>query len=143
MAFCISVIFKVVLLRATWVTFKPKLKKIKKIHSKKIPYFPEIELASSNIKKVLILSQKKVFVIFSQKKGFFIFSQKKTFPKFSEMNPSPENKRNPPREQFLILQEMETAPKFAVLSKKKVFLIYLETETLKKILIFQEVTCNA
>ena len=37
-----------------------------------------MELSSSNIKEILIFSQKKAFLIFSQKKVFLVFSQKKS-----------------------------------------------------------------
>ena len=46
-----------------------------------------MELFSSNIKKILIFSQKKIFLIFSQKKVFLIFPQEEpcTFqPKLKE-----------------------------------------------------------
>ena len=46
-----------------------------------------MELSSSNIKKILIFSQRKSFLIFSQKKTFLIFSQKKAFLMFPEMKP--------------------------------------------------------
>ena len=35
--------------------------------------FSEMELSSSNMKKILIFSQREVFLIFSQKKDFLIF----------------------------------------------------------------------
>ena len=60
--------------RATWATFKPKRAKNKKNSPrKKFHIFPEIELPSSNIKKILIFSQKKASLIFSQKEAFPIF----------------------------------------------------------------------
>ena len=34
-----------------------------------------MELSSSNIKKIVILSQKKTFLIFPQKKGFLMFPE--------------------------------------------------------------------
>ena len=52
---------------------------------KKFLIFLEMELSNSNIKKILIFSQKKTFPIFSQKKVLLIFSQKKTFLNVPEM----------------------------------------------------------
>ena len=47
------------------VHFQLKLKKIKKIHhEKKFLLFQEMKLSGSNIKKILIFSQKKAFLIF-------------------------------------------------------------------------------
>ena len=77
----------VVYFRANWRTSQPKLQKTKKITSQKIPYISGNELFSSNIKKILIFSQKKVFLIFSQKKVFLIFPEEEpcTFqPKLKE-----------------------------------------------------------
>ena len=65
--------------RVTWHTSQPSPKKRKKkISPIKILIFQEIELFSSNIKRVLIFSQKKAFLIFSQKKAFLIFPEMET-----------------------------------------------------------------
>ena len=40
-------------------------------------------------------------------------------------------------------QEMTTPKKLPIFSQKKVVFIFRETETLKKLFIFQEVTCKA
>ena len=77
-----------------------------------------MELSSTNIKKILIFSQKKAFPIFSQVKPC-IFHPKLKKQKKSTL------------EKFLILQESKTSKKFLVLSKKKAFLIFWETETLE------------
>ena len=52
-------------------TSQPKPQK----NPKKLFTFPEMENSSSNIKKILILSQKKAFLIFSQNKAFLIFPE--------------------------------------------------------------------
>ena len=41
-----------------------KPKKLKKSTKKKFPIFPEMELSSQHIKKILIFFQKKAFLIF-------------------------------------------------------------------------------
>ena len=67
-------------------TSQPKHQKnFKKPTPKKFLIFLEMKLSSSNIKKILIFSQKKTFPIFSQKKALLIFSQKKAFLNFPEM----------------------------------------------------------
>ena len=50
--------------RVTWHTFhpKPKKKKKKKFTPIKILIFPEIELFSSNIKRILIFLKRKLFL---------------------------------------------------------------------------------
>ena len=45
-------------------TSHPNPKKLKKFTRKKLLIFPEMKLSSSNIKEILIFSQKKVFLIF-------------------------------------------------------------------------------
>ena len=62
---------------ATWRTFKPKLEKQKKL----LCFFiiRKMKLSSSNIKKIIIFSQKKAFLIFQETetpKKFFIFQEK-------------------------------------------------------------------
>ena len=71
-------------------TSHPNPKITKKMHTKKFLIFPEMKLSSSNIKKILIFSQKKTFLIFSQKKAFLIFP--KTEPSTFQ-SPSSKNKK--------------------------------------------------
>ena len=90
-------------LRATWATFKPK----------------EIKLGLSNIKKLIIFSQKKAFVI---------------FPKMEPCNfqsKIEKQKKYTPRK-FLMLQETKSPKKFLAFLKKKAFLYF------GKLFIFQE-----
>ena len=54
-------------------------KKQKNPSRKKFLIFPEMKLSSSNIKKILIFSQKKAFLIFSQEKVFLIFPEINNF----------------------------------------------------------------
>ena len=59
------------------------------------------------------------------------------------LSPSSKNKENPPRKNFFVFQEMKHSgsniKKFLILSIKKAFLIFWETETPKQnFLIFQE-----
>ena len=75
----------------------PSPKKQKKSTPKKKVIFLKTEHSSSNIKKILI---------FSQKRAFFIFFQKKVFLTFPEMKPCTfhlklKNKKIPLRENFL------------------------------------------
>ena len=65
-------ILLVVDLWATWANFQPKIKNVKKIHSKKssyilsykvFPLFLEIELSDSKIKNFLIFSQKTFLIL--------------------------------------------------------------------------------
>ena len=72
-----------------------------------------MELSSSNIKKILIFSQKKAFHI---------------FPEMEPCTFQPKLKNSTPRKS-LILQETETPKKLIISSQKKTFLIFLETET--------------
>ena len=59
-----SMLLIVAYIRAIWRTYQPKPpQKSIKTHPKKILIFPEMELSSSNIKKILIFSQKKAFLI--------------------------------------------------------------------------------
>ena len=91
--------------------------------------FLEMELSSSNIKKILIFPQKKAFLIFPQKKAFLIFPEMDPstfYPKLKKWKKSSPWK-------LLMLQQTETL---------KAFLIFQETENLKVLLIFQEVTCK-
>ena len=44
-------------------------------HPKKFLIFSEVELSSSNIKKILIFSLGKAFLIFYQKKAFLLFPE--------------------------------------------------------------------
>ena len=104
-----------------------------------------MKLPSSSIKKILIFSQKKAFLVFFQKKTVLIFpgtelpssSKEKRnhflyFPKWNAelLRPSPKTKRNPLRENLLYFRKR----------KPLKILIFQQTETLKKLLIFQEVT---
>ena len=86
-----------------------------------------MELSSSNIKKVLIFSQKKAFLIFrkielsdSKVKKRLIFLEMKTC---ASQPKSKKKKKNPPQQNFFTLGNGN-----------------LKTETLKKLLIIQEVT---
>ena len=86
-----------------------------------------MELSSSNIKKVLIFSQKKAFLIFrkielsdSKVKKRLIFLEMKTC---ASQPKSKKKKKNPPQQNFFTLENGN-----------------LKTETLKKLLIIQEVT---
>ena len=85
---------------------RPSPKKQKKISQKKFLTFSEIEFSSSNIKKILIFSQKKSFLYFQKwnpalfglsppnvplkiplLKKIHLFSQEKAFIIFLEMEP--------------------------------------------------------
>ena len=98
-----------------------------------------MELSRSNTKKILTFSQKKAFLILSQKKTFLLFSKKKAFLIFLEMELC-----------TFHLQAREIkkthSGKIAYTSgneNPEQFDIFQETETLKKLLIFQEVPCKA
>ena len=111
--------------------FLGQVQKIKKNSpQKEFLTFQEMEFSSSNIKKILIFSQKKAFLIFwkielsdSKVKKRLIFLEIKT----CASQPKPKKKKkNPPRQNFFTLGNGN-----------------LKTETLKKVLIFQEVTYKA
>ena len=106
--------------RATWWTFQPKVSRNKtNLRWKKFLVFQKMELSSSNIKKLLIFSQKKAFLIFPKKEPCtFQIKLKKI-------------KQSTPRK-FLIFQEMETPKEFLIFSQYKAFLIFWKMETLKK-----------
>ena len=105
--------------RAIWRTSHPKPKKTKKRnHPKKTLKFFKflkkvsfLKLPSSSIKKILIFSQKKAFLVFFQKKTVLIFPG----------------------------TELPSSSKETLVNPLKI-LIFQQTETLKKLLIFQEVT---
>ena len=82
--------------------------------------FLEMELSSSNIKKILIFPQKKAFLIFPEMDPSTFYPKLKKWKKSSPWK-------------LLMLQQTETL---------KAFLIFQETENLKVLLIFQEVTCK-
>ena len=50
--------------RTTWATFKSKLKKLKKIHSKKFLVFQEMEFASSKIKIILYFRKQNFLALY-------------------------------------------------------------------------------
>ena len=111
--------------------FFGQVQKIKKNSpQKEFLTFQEMEFSSSNIKKILIFSQKKAFLIFwkielsdSKVKKRLIFLEIKT----CTSQPKPKKKKkNPPRQNLFTLGNGN-----------------LKTETLKKLLIFQEVTYKA
>ena len=63
-----------------------------------------MKVSSSNIKKIIIFSQKKAFLIISQKKAFLRDSHMKP----CTFHPSSKNKRNPPRENFLYFRKRKS-----------------------------------
>ena len=77
----------VVIHRATWHTFQPKLEK--KNPPRKNFYIPgKMELSNPNIKNFFIFSQKKAVLIFHETETpekFLIFSQEKAFLIFQEV----------------------------------------------------------
>ena len=83
-----------------------------------------MELPSSNIKKVLIFSQKKAFLIFPEMKSC-------TF------QPNSKNEKIHPGK-IAYNSGNGNPEKFIVFSKKKAFLIFPEKGTAKKFFIFQE-----
>ena len=92
-----------------------------------------------------MFSQKKAFLMFSQKKAFLMFSQKKDFFIFSEMEPctfQPTLKKqkiiHPKKISYT--WGNENPKKFVIFFQKKAVLMFQEMETLKNLLIFQEVT---
>ena len=88
-------------------------------------------LCSSNIKKIIIFSQKRKLLLYFWKWNPELFS-----PKLKKIKKSTLRK-------FLMLQETETLKNVLYFSQKKAALMFRETKTLKKLLIFQEVICKA
>ena len=86
-----------------------------------------MKLSSSNINKILIFSQRKVFLIFSQKKSFLIFP--KTEPCTSQPNPK-QIKRSTPKKNSLYFQKRNflalILKKFLYFLKRKLFLYFLK-----------------
>ena len=76
-------------------TSHPNLKKLKTSTRKKLSIYPQMKPSSSNIKKILIFSQKKTFLIFSQKKPFLIFPKTQPREKFLYF------RKRKPRKKFL------------------------------------------
>ena len=83
---------------ATWHTLQPKLKKIrKKLPRKKFPLFQEMELLSSNSKKIQEME--------APKKKFLIFQGTETLKKFlifQKIEPF-----SPPGENFLYFKKQK------------------------------------
>ena len=123
-----------------------------KIFQKEPSRKKKIDFSSSNIKKILI---------FSQKKAFFIFPEIKS----CTFQPKPEKWKKSTRRKFFILQETQTPKKFILFqemetlkapyipesnfqnSKSKTFLIFREMKLsfhkLKKLFIFHEETLKS
>ena len=91
-----------------------------------------MELSSSNIKKIVIFSQRKLFLYFLKRKLFLYFQERNP----ALFSPSLKNKKQFTQRKFLILQGTETPKKCLVFSQKKTSIIFLETETPKIFLIF-------
>ena len=89
--------------------------------------FSETELSSSNIKKIILFSQKKDFLIFPRN-GTMHFSAQALERKELHLGKIyyPSGNEDPPPP-----------------TKKKKILIFQETQSLKKPLIFQNITSNA
>ena len=112
----------------------PSPKKQKKSPRKKFP--------SSNIKNIF---RKRAFLALILK-NFLYFLKRKLFLYFPKWNttlfsPSPENK-SIQQEKISYTSGNENLKKFIAFCQNKASLIVQETETLKKLLIFLEVTCK-
>ena len=104
-------------------TFKPKLEKIKNPPRKKFLIFREMELSSSNTREFFMFSPKKVLYFGKQKprKNSLYFLKRKLFLHFRKRKPGKTSLRFMKRNSF----------------------IFQETESPKKLFIFQEVTFRA
>ena len=98
-----------------------------------------MELSSSNIKKILIFSEKKAFLLFSQKKLFLYFLKRNLFFYFL-MFYEAESPSSPLPPKKIIFEEIETLKNFLYLKKNVNFKPKLEKNKFRpeKILIFQE-----
>ena len=93
-----------------------------------------MELLSSNIKKIILFSQRKLFLYFLKRK-LFLYFQKRNPTLF---NPSSKNKKYFTKRKFLILEGTETP-------KNTFFVSYILSPKLRQFLGFQErtwKTCN-
>ena len=95
--------------RTTWATFKSKLKKLKKIHSKKFLVFQEMEFASSKVKIILYFRKQNFLALYVRREISELKKKKeaKNNNNNNNNNKKQKQKQKNTRKKSLIFWEME------------------------------------
>ena len=94
-----------------------------------------MEVSSSNIKKILIFSQKKTFLMFSQKKAFLIFPKTERCTFQSKLE---KEKIIHPEKNSYISENRNPAKTSYIFLKRRLFLCFRKSEPRKNSLYFRK-----